>query len=62
VDNPDLPWPRRMVTPDPGDLNRSNWRASHAKQGFSGLNESPEVLNAERVWWDKNNPNLGRGN
>src|SRR5690606_18289101 len=29
VDNPELPWPRRMVTPDPGDLNRSNWRESH---------------------------------
>ena len=62
VDNPDLPWPRRMVTPDPGDLNRPNWFKSHEDQGFSGLDESPEILNSQRVWWDKNNPALGEGN
>lgn len=62
VDNPDLPWPRRFVTPDPGDLNRSNWNASHDVQGFSGLNENPSVLSSERVWWDKTNPKLGEGN
>lgn len=62
VDNPDLPWPRRMVAPDPGDLNRANWRASHDAQGFSGLNESPILLSTERVWWDKKNPALGAGN
>lgn len=61
VDNPELPWPRRMVTPDPGDLNREFWRQSHESQGFSGLDESPEVLNSQRLWWDKNNPKLGEG-
>lgn len=61
VDNPELPWPRRMVTPDPGDLNRSNWRESHEDQGFSGLDESPEILSSQRLWWDKNNPKLGEG-
>ncbi len=61
VDNPDLPWPRRMVTPDPGDLNRANWEQSHTEQGFSGLDESPDLLNSQRLWWDVNNPKLGEG-
>ena len=62
VDDPDLPWPRRMVTPDPGDLNRANWHAANDAQGFTELNESPSILNSERTWWDKNNPGLGEGN
>src|SRR5690606_37692565 len=61
VDNPELHWTRRIVTPDPGDLNREFWRQSHESQGFSGLDESPEVLNSQRLWWDKNNPKLEEG-
>ena len=62
IDNPELKFPRRMPTPDPGDLNRENWSSSNSTQGFSNLDESPEVLNAQRMWWDLNNPELGEGN
>ena len=62
VDNPEIPFPRRMPTPDPGDLNRPNWNSANDAQGFSsGYDESPEVLNAERLWWDENNPGIGTG-
>ena len=61
VDNPDLKFPRRMPTPDPGDLNRENWKAANAAQGLTDLDESPETLNAERLWWDLNNPAIGSG-
>ncbi len=62
VDDPDLKFPRRMPTPDPGDLNRENWRIANQDQGFSELDETPEVLNSQRLWWDLNNPNVGEGN
>ena len=63
VDSPDLKFPRRFPTPDPGDLNRENWHNANQDQGFSGdLNENPDVLNAERLWWDKNNPAIGAAN
>lgn len=62
VDSPDLKFPRRMPTPDPGDLNRENWRAANQEQGLSDLDETPETLNAERLWWDLKNPNIGEGN
>lgn len=62
IDNPELKLPRRVPTPEPGDLNRSNWEAANAAQGFSNLDESPAVLNAQRMWWDESNPNIGAGN
>jgi hypothetical protein len=63
VDSPDLKFPRRFPTPDPGDLNRANWQVATEQQGFSSaLNEDPAVLNAERLWWDENNPDIGTGN
>ncbi len=62
VDDPDLKFPRRMPTPDPGDLNRENWRAANNGQGFTELDETPEVLNSQRLWWDLNNPAIGEGN
>ena len=62
VDSPDLKFPRRMPTPDPGDLNRENWRSANQEQGLTDLDETPETLNAERLWWDLNNPNIGEGN
>ncbi|MEQ6119469.1 SusD/RagB family nutrient-binding outer membrane lipoprotein [Reichenbachiella sp. MALMAid0571] len=57
----DLQYPRRMPTPDPGDLNRVKWEAASAAQGISVLLETPSVLNTERLWWDKNNPAIGSG-
>jgi hypothetical protein len=62
TDDSEINFPRRIPTPEPGDLNRANWEEANAKQGFSGLDENPDVLNAERVWWDKNNPEIGSGN
>ncbi len=59
---PEMKYPRRIPTPEPGDLNKTNWEAANARQGFSGLDENPEVLNSERMWWDKNNPGIGDGN
>ncbi|MEN8226796.1 MAG: SusD/RagB family nutrient-binding outer membrane lipoprotein [Bacteroidota bacterium] len=61
VDSPDLKFPRRMPTPDPGDLNRENWRAANQAQGLTDLSETPAILNAERLWWDLNNPAIGEG-
>jgi len=62
VDSPDLKFPRRMPTPDPGDLNRANWNAANQEQGLSELDETPETLNSQRLWWDLNNPTIGEGN
>ncbi len=62
VDSPDLKFPRRMPTPDPGDLNRENWRSANQEQGIAELDETPDVLNSERLWWDMNNPSIGEGN
>lgn len=63
IDNSELKFPRRIPTPEPGDLNRANWVKANQDQGFAGLQDtSPAVLNAERLWWDKNNPAIGSGN
>lgn len=59
---PDWKYPRRIPTPEPGDLNKANWEEANSRQGFSGLDENPVKLNAERMWWDKNNPEIGDGN
>ena len=59
--NPDWKYPRRIPTPEPGDLNKTNWDAANARQGFSGLDENPVKLNSERMWWDQDNPEIGTG-
>lgn len=62
TDNNEIPFPRRIPTPEPGDLNRANWEATNAAQGFTNpLDETPSVLNSQRLWWDKNNPEIGMG-
>ena len=61
MDIPEVVLPRRFPAPQPGDLNAANWDAAMQSQGFSGRDESPTVLNAERVWFDKNNPAIGSG-
>jgi hypothetical protein len=62
VDNNEIPFPRRLPTPEPGDLNRANWEAANSTQGFtSPRDETPSVLSNQRVWWDKNNPQIGVG-
>jgi hypothetical protein len=62
TDDDELVFPRRIPTPEPGDLNLANWNAANTAQGFTNpLNETPEVLNSQRLWWDKNNPETGSG-
>lgn len=62
TDTNEIPFPRRIPTPEPGDLNRANWEAANASQGFTKpLDETPSVLNSQRLWWDKNNPEIGSG-
>ena len=57
-----IPLPRRFAIGEPGlEVNLSNWRQAMEEQGFTpGANEG-NVLNEERVWWDENNPDYGRG-
>ncbi|HUH46003.1 MAG TPA: SusD/RagB family nutrient-binding outer membrane lipoprotein [Arenibacter sp.] len=62
TDNNEIPFPRRAPTPEPGDLNLQNWEKANADQGFtSPRDENPNVLNSQRLWWDKNNPAIGSG-
>ncbi len=62
VDDNELKFPRRIPTPEPGDLNRANWLEANKAQGFNNPQDiTPEVLNAQRIWWDKNNPAIGSG-
>lgn len=63
IDNSPLPLPRRIPTPDPGDLNDANWMEANSSQGFtSPRDETPAVLNSQRIWWDANNGEVGMGN
>lgn len=62
VDDNELKFPRRIPTPEPGDLNRENWLRANSEQGFINPQDiSPAALNEQRVWWDKNNPTIGSG-
>ena len=69
VDYADVPVtniPRRFDTGQPSktDLMYEIYQKAYADQGFTitaaGGNETA-VLNSERVWWDKNNPQWGAG-
>lgn len=62
TDNPEIPFPRRIPSPEPGDLNVAKWIQANTDQGFtSPRDETPSVLNSQRLWWDKNNPGIGSG-
>lgn len=55
--------PRRFVvqaaTED--DLNYANKKAGIEAQNFTTGTNDPDVLNTERLWFDKQNPNYGEG-
>ena len=56
--------PRRfyIAKPEPSDKMRAIIEAAMHEQGFSFTDgQNPEVLNAERVWYDKGAPNYGEG-
>lgn len=62
VSGAELKLPRRFpVTTPTIDNNKANWQASVSAQGFTPDNNMGDVLNAERVWWDKNAPDYGQG-
>lgn len=55
--------PRRFLVelPTADDLNYVNKNKSLEEQGFTGGDRSPLVLNKQRLWFDKNNPDYGNG-
>lgn len=62
IDDNELKFPRRIPTPEPGDLNLENWESTNTAQGFTNpRDEAPEVLNSQRLWWDSSNPAIGSG-
>lgn len=54
--------PRRWWTTDPGQVNHDNWTAAMTEQGFTPNDFTIAKLNAERIWFDKNSPDYGKGN
>lgn len=52
---------RRYSLADPGEVNRANWMAAQAEQGFTPNNTTIPVLAAERLWFDKTSPAFGAG-
>jgi hypothetical protein len=54
--------PRRLWTQEPMELNRANWEEANKAQGFTLRDRTMATLAAERLWWDKNNPDYGKGN
>lgn len=54
--------PRRWWTLDPGQVNRANWSAAMAEQGFTPNDFTISKLNSERIWFDKKSPDYGNGN
>ncbi|MBI9063767.1 MAG: SusD/RagB family nutrient-binding outer membrane lipoprotein [Marinilabiliaceae bacterium] len=55
--------PRRFVvaTPTEDSKNYANDVAAVKEQGFTSGKNDPEILNAERLWFDKQNPKYGEG-
>lgn len=60
----ELTIPRRFVvhTPTEDNKNYQNQVSSHTEQGFTSGTNDPKTLNTERIWFDKNSPNYGKGN
>ena len=60
--SPKFLFQEEFLPPEPGDLNVSKWLQANTDQGFtSPRDETPSVLNSQRLWWDKNNPTIGSG-
>ncbi|WP_299578145.1 SusD/RagB family nutrient-binding outer membrane lipoprotein [uncultured Sunxiuqinia sp.] len=55
--------PRRFVvdTPTEDDINYANKMAAIQEQGFTTGTPEATILNAERLWFDQENPNYGAG-
>lgn len=62
VSGTELKLPRRFpVTTPTIDNNKENWQVAITAQGFTPDNNMGDILNAERVWWDKTAPDYGGG-
>jgi hypothetical protein len=55
------PIPRRWWLSDPGEVNRANWNAAMAEQGFTPNAQDINALSTQRIWYDKNAPAFGGG-
>lgn len=53
--------PRRWWTNDPGEVNRANWNAALSDQGFTPNAQDVTTLSTQRIWYDKNAPDFGKG-
>ena len=54
--------PRRFWTNDPGVENRNNWNVALTEQGFTPISQDPQILNSQKIWYDKTAPAFGVGN
>ncbi len=63
VSGSEIPIPRRFEvgTPTEDDINFNNKKAAMEEQGFTTGVSTPSVLNAERLWFDKQSPQYGAG-
>lgn len=52
---------RRFWLTDPGEVNRANWNAAMQQQGFTPNAMDLPTLSTQRVWYDKNAPDFGKG-
>ncbi len=52
-----FPWTTPTI-----DNNKANWQSATTAQGFTADDITGNVLNSQRVWWDKNAPDYGGGN
>ncbi len=58
-----MPIPRRLPVSEPSlGVNLANWQEAMQEQGFSVGSNEGDILNKERVWWDKASPDYGQGN
>lgn len=53
---------RRFWLTDPGEVNRANFEAAMAEEGFTPNDQSLSVLSSQRIWFDLNSPDYGEGN
>ncbi len=53
--------PRRYALREPLEQIRAEWAKAQDEQGFTKNVATPEVLNRQRLWWDKASPAWGGG-
>jgi len=63
VSGSEIPIPRRFEvgTPTEDDINYDNEISAMKDQGFTTGVSTPSVLNAEKLWFDKQDPKYGEG-